>query len=99
MATQHNVRQFLAADDTDDVLNVRVEIDRAVHQVSALAEAGQSRRVDLVPGLTQQPRHPLVAPAAMPGAVNENERGHGRPPAIGRVGATYHTGTVLSSRA
>jgi hypothetical protein len=76
MATQHNVRQFLAADDTDDVLNVRVEIDRAVHQVSALAEAGQSRRVDLVPGLTQQPRHPLVAPAAMPSAMNENERGH-----------------------
>jgi hypothetical protein len=37
MATQHHVRQFLAADDTDDVLNVRVEIDRAVHQMSALA--------------------------------------------------------------
>jgi hypothetical protein len=49
MATQYHVRQFLAADDTDDVLNVRVEIDRAVYQVSALAEAGQSRRIDLVP--------------------------------------------------
>jgi hypothetical protein len=53
MATQHYVRQFLAADDTDDVLNVRVEIDRAVDQVSALAEAGQSRRINLVPGLAQ----------------------------------------------
>ena len=63
---------------------MRVEIDRAVHQVSALAEAGQSRRIDLVPSLAQQPRHPLVAPAAMPGAVNQNEGGHGGPPAIGR---------------
>jgi hypothetical protein len=89
MATQHRVRQLLAADDTDDVLNVRVEIDRAVDQVSALAEAGQSRRIDLVPGLAQQPRHPFVAPAAMPSAVNQNEGGHGRPPAIGRVRATY----------
>jgi hypothetical protein len=40
-----------AADDTNDVLNVRVEIDRAVHQMSALVEAGQGRRI-LVPGLT-----------------------------------------------
>ena len=32
----------------------------------------------------------------LPGTVDENERGHGRPPAIGRVGATYHSGTVLS---
>src|SRR5262245_25849792 len=97
MATQHHVRQFLAADDTDDVLNVRVEIDRAVHQMSALAEAGQGRRIDLVPGLAQQPRHPFVAPAAMPGTVNENKGGHGGPLAIGRVGATYDYGSVLSS--
>ena len=49
MAIQHHVRQFFAADDTDNVLNVRVEIDRAVHQMNTLPEASQSRRVDLVP--------------------------------------------------
>src|SRR5215471_2985624 len=97
MATQHHVRQFLAADDTDDVLNGRVEIDRAVHQVSALAEAGQGRRIDLMPGLAQQSRYPLVAPPAMPSAMDENEGSHGRPPAIGHVGATYNSGTSLSS--
>src|SRR5262245_60684765 len=76
-------------DDTDDVLDVRAEIDRTAHQMGAFAKSGQSRRIDLVPSPAQQPRHPLVAPAAMPGAVNQNEGGHGRPPAIGRVGATY----------
>src|SRR6516164_5210021 len=77
MAAQDHVRQFLATDDADDVLDVRAEIDRAAHQVGAFAESGQSRRIDLVPGLAQQPRHPLIAPAAMPGAVNQNEGGHG----------------------
>ena len=33
----------------------------------------------------------------MPGAVNQNEGGHRRPTAIGRVDATYDAGTVLSS--
>ena len=33
-------------------------------------EAAQGRRIDLVPGLAQQQRHPLVAPAAMPSAVD-----------------------------
>jgi len=56
------------------------EIDRAAHQVGALAEPGQGRCVDLVPGLAQQPRHPFVAPAAMPGAVNQNEGCHGHAP-------------------
>src|SRR5262245_26195922 len=76
MAAQDHVRQFLAMDDADDVLDVRAEIDRGAHQVGAFAESGQSRRIDLVSSLAQQPRHPLIAPAAMPGAVNQNEGGH-----------------------
>src|SRR5215471_14475181 len=76
MAAQDHVRQFLAMDDADDVLDVRAEIDRAAHQMGAFAKSGQSRRIDLVPSLAQQPRHPLIAPAAMPGAVNQNEGGH-----------------------
>src|SRR5215472_15653016 len=76
MAAQDHVRQFLAMDDADDVLDVRAEIDRAAHQMGAFAKSGQSRRIDLVPSLAQQPRHPPIAPAAMPGAVNQNEGGH-----------------------
>src|SRR6516165_3128143 len=79
MAAQDNVRQILATDDADDVLDVRAEINRAAHQVGTFAEAGECRRIDLVPSLPQQPRHPLITPAAMPRAVNQNEGGHGYP--------------------
>src|SRR6516162_10237563 len=97
MAALDNVRQFLATDDADDVLDVRAEINRAAHQVGTFAEAGKCRRIDLVPSLPQQPRHPLITPAAMPRAVNQNEGGHGYPLTVGRSSATRDGGTVSSS--
>src|SRR5262249_17382025 len=77
MAAQDHVRQFLAMDNADDVLDVRAEIDRAAHQMGAFAKSSQGRRGDLVPSLPQQPRPPLMAPPAMPRAVNQNKGGHG----------------------
>jgi hypothetical protein len=46
LAAQHNVCQFLVADQPDDVLNARVNC--AIHQVGALAEASECRRIDLM---------------------------------------------------
>jgi hypothetical protein len=35
------IRCIPTADNTDDVRNVRIEIDLAIHQMSVLAEAGK----------------------------------------------------------
>src|ERR1700758_5277357 len=80
MAAEHEVRKFLAADHAKDVLHVRVEVDRAVHQMRALTEAGQSRRIDLMPGLSKPLRNLPVAPAAVPGSMHQNKRRHRDPP-------------------
>ena len=56
-----------------EILDVQLQVDLGPRQVRALAEPGQRGRVDLAAGVTQQPGHLGPAPAAVPGAVNEDE--------------------------
>src|SRR5262249_29894873 len=48
-----------------------------------------------MPSLAQQPRHAFVAPAAMPGTVNQNEGCHDRPLAI-HLGVEQRMSRALS---
>jgi hypothetical protein len=95
MAAQDNVRQFLATDDADDVLDVRAEIDRAAHQVGTFPRPVSVGVWTSCPAC-RNPRHPPITPAAMPRVVNQNEGGHGPPLTVGRSDATCDGGTVSS---
>src|SRR5262249_15523182 len=79
MAAKHEVRKLLAADHAKDVLHMRLEIDRAVHQMRSLADASKGGGIDLVPGMPQLLCNTLVAPAAVPGSMHEDKRSHRDP--------------------
>jgi hypothetical protein len=76
VADQHDVRQFLVFEDIDDVGDVGVEVDARVHEMRTLAESGQGRREDLMAGLAQRLRVGPPAPAADPGAMDQNKVCH-----------------------
>ena len=73
MADQHHIGQPLVFDDADHVGDVQGEIDAGAQQVRALAEAGERRGEHLVPARSQPVDDAPPGPAAMPGAVNEDE--------------------------
>src|SRR5271169_3048363 len=82
MADENNVADFLGLDAARDVANVGFEGNVFVRLMSALADARMGRRENLVPHLAQRCRGVTVAPAAMPGAVNQNDIRHLSPPWI-----------------
>ena len=63
-------------DHPDDVLDVGLQPDQRREQVRPLRQPGQRRRVHLVAGRPQRTGHPVPAPAAVPGAVDEDEGAH-----------------------
>jgi hypothetical protein len=62
-----------------DVLDVGLEIDLGPGQMRALTQARQRRRVNILRGVSQEPRHLRPAPAAMPRPVNEDIRADRHP--------------------
>lgn len=52
-----------------------LQADLGVQKVSAIAKPGECGSMDVMTLGTQQPGQRLPAPAAMPAAVDENERG------------------------
>ena len=77
MAADDHIGQVLILDHVDDIADMRRERDVIVGEMGALADAGMGRRVNVMPGGTQQARDTRVAPSPMPSAVNENKRCHG----------------------
>src|SRR5262245_19674591 len=73
MDDQTNVVEVFPFDHVDDVGDVSVEDDILAHEVRALADAGEGRREYLMPALLQKIGHATPAPAAVPGAVYEDE--------------------------
>ena len=74
VADEDDVAQIFHLEQRDDVGDVRVEVDVRPRQVRALAEAGEGRGKDFMS--FQQWTDQTPAPAAVPGAVHENEIGH-----------------------
>ncbi len=74
VANQHDVDQLFRLDVADHIGDVGIEVDPGRHQMRAFAEPGQRRRGDAMPlGLQQWHQQP-PAPAAVPRAVDQNER-------------------------
>src|SRR3546814_30582 len=68
---------------SSDLQDERLHADVCRHQMLALAQARLGRRVDIVTGRPELIGYRLPAPAAMKGAMNENE---GRLPRLGCEG-------------
>ena len=98
MADQHDVLQFLPFDEVRDVGNVRVEIDRSgAERCERSATPVKRRREDVMALRGKKPRHALPAPAAMPGAVNENKSRHRISPCRHQVARVISARYVVSS--
>ena len=68
---QDHVVEILVVEHRHDVADVQIEVDVGTQQVGPLPEPAQRRRVHLVAGRSQEPRHPLVAPATVSTTVHE----------------------------
>lgn len=73
MTHQHDVDEFLVIEDADDVLDMRIEIDRSIKQVRAIGQPSECRREHRMTGCLQQRHHAAPTPGAVPGAVNEHD--------------------------
>jgi hypothetical protein len=82
VAEQHDVAEILEGDDAEDVLDMRIEIDRGTRQMRALAEPGVRRRDQAVARLRHQRMHLLPGPSAGPCTMTKQKslrsRGHRR---------------------
>jgi len=76
VADQNNVRQPFFLDDIHDIGDVGVEIDARTHQMDALAQPSQCRRIGFVAGLAQLLGDRTPVPAADPSAMNQHEVRH-----------------------
>lgn len=76
VAAQDRIGDALIHEDVDDVLHVRVQVDRTIGQAGAFSDPGQRRRVDLVPRLAKHTGDPCVNSAALESAMYENEFRH-----------------------
>ena len=74
MTHQHHVRQLLPLEHVHDVGNVRIETDVGMQQVGPLAASGKRGRIHPMPLPFQDSAHESPAPAAVAGAVNQDER-------------------------
>jgi hypothetical protein len=75
-AQQHDAAEILVPDGVDDVGDVRGQAHLRAGQVGALADAGQARREDLVPGRPERAAHLAEAVRAAPRAVDQDEDRH-----------------------
>jgi hypothetical protein len=76
VAEQHDVAQILVLDDVENVLDMSLEIDRGIGQMSPLAEPGVGRRDQTMSRGLHQRVHLLPRPTRRPGAVAD-EKGFG----------------------
>jgi hypothetical protein len=74
MADQHAIRDPLVCDDAKHVGDVERQVDVWMEQMRAFAKSGERRREHLVPARPQPVGDTPPGPAAMPGAVDEEER-------------------------
>ena len=74
MPHQHHILQLLPFQHIDDIHDVRLQPDIRVEQMRALAAAGERGRIDAMPLLMQDIAHKFPAPAAVAGAVDQNEK-------------------------
>ena len=72
---QDRVLDILELEYLHEILNVRAQTDVRAQQVSALAESGQGRRIDVVASVAEKRGHTGPAPATVASAVEECERG------------------------
>ena len=82
MADENDVLDFLRRDAALYVANVGFKCNIFVRLMSPLADAAMGRSKHLMSHLAQRRRGVAVAPAAMPGAVNQNDIRHRHPPLI-----------------
>jgi len=75
VADQDDLAQILHLEDRNHVADVRVQVDVGPRKVLALAQAGQGRGKHIMSFQERTQESP--APAAVPGAVHQHERGHG----------------------
>ncbi len=73
---QHDLVQLFHLDGVGHVGDVRLQRDRGRHEVHALAHAGERHGMHAMPGPGQRRHHVAPAPAAVPGAVDEQEIRH-----------------------
>src|SRR5262249_36943978 len=73
MADEHEIAQPFVFDDAKHIGNVQGEVDARAEQVCSVAETGVRRCEHVVPAGAQAVDDALPGPAAMPGAVNEDE--------------------------
>ena len=72
---QDRILDILELENLYEILDVRAQTDFGAQKVSALAESGQGRRIDVVTSVTEKRGHPAPAPATVASAVEEYEGG------------------------
>src|SRR6185312_17487926 len=82
MADQNDLAEILIVDNAEHVLDMRVEVDAAIDQMLALADAGQGRAQHIVPRLAQPLLDRFPDNASRPRAMNQYEGRHHALPAI-----------------
>ena len=80
VAHENDVVQVLEVEHGHDVLDVAVQVDPIVEQVSPLAQTREGGRVHVVALRTQQARDAPVAPPTVAAAVDQDIGRHRSPP-------------------
>ena len=78
VAAQHDVLDLLEQQHIGHVLDMGVEVGPGGSEMRALAEAGQTRREDVVSAHAKLPRDRRQCPPAVPAASDHDELGHSR---------------------
>ena len=68
---QNEIVKIFVLDYSQDISNVRVEVDLGAKQMGTLTQAGERWREHLVACFTQERSNSSPVPAAMPPAVHE----------------------------
>src|SRR5260221_11813711 len=73
---QYAIVKIFALDYSQNISNVRVEVDLGAKQMGALTQAGERWREHLVAGFTQERSNSSPVPAPMPPAVQDPISSH-----------------------
>ena len=76
MAAEHEIIELLPSNEIQHIQRVRLQIYSFGEQVRALANACQGRCKYLVSLLLQASAYTFPAPAAVPGTMDQDKRGH-----------------------
>jgi hypothetical protein len=76
MRAKYHVRQFLPANQVDDIVYMSVQVHLRSQQVRTLPDARQSGCEYLLPLGLKRLSDPAPTPAAVPGTVHKNKRRH-----------------------